>query len=325
MMEPIFFSLDLIQIVVMSFGFGYSAYLYFKAVSKAMTTRKYIKQIQTVTDKTAIPLKAGQLVYTSGKMIPDTTALDPDLPLSVPSVKLKRDVHMFQWTESSTTDRIAYSRKDGRSSNPGWMRYLKEWQEEIIDSDQFFKENRDKYGDNPKAKVFRGKLLPSKLFRPQTVYVSKLKLPEEVIDKYFDLYSKYITFDSSIVDSINNKFQGLYAHSDKKYLYLKQNSKTPEIDIGDLRVRYKNASPGIVSIIARIDTAGFIVPFTTKSGREIFEYSFGKKSINEIILGNMQDRIIAAVLIGFFIIFIGYFWETWLGWIISLINAVAEN
>lgn len=324
-MEPIFFSLDLIQIVVMSFGFGYSAYLYFKAVSKSITTRKYIKQIQTVTDKTAMPLKTGQLVYTSGKMIPDTTALDTDLSLSIPSVKLRRDVHMFQWTESSTTDRIAYSREDGRSSHPSWMRYLKEWQEEIIDSDQFFKENRDKYGDNPKAKMFRGILLQSKVFRPKTVYVGKLKLPEKVIDKYFDWYSKYITFDSSFVDSINNKFQGAYAFSHKKYLYLKQNLKKSEIDIGDLRVRYKNAFPGIVSIIAGIDTAGFLIPYTTKNGNEIFEYRFEKKSINEIILENRQDRIIAAVIICFFIIFIGYFWETWLGWIISIINAVAEN
>lgn len=221
----------------------------------------------------------GKIVHVVGVLETKDVLQDAVFGAIANAIKLKREVEMYQWTETCTT-----KEKTGEYDAYGLVKtettclYDKTWADKIIYSHRFY-EPVDH--ENPLSFSF-----PSRTWAAKNVKVGVFKLWPQLVDRMED-YEPY-SLSSLKYMNLPKNFKS-EVHFDNGAVYLGKSPLAPHI--GDMRVRYKIIRPfKMVTIIAR-QAADSLALFEGKQGELSSKFLSGTFSPQDIFYSrSLKDK-----------------------------------
>lgn len=199
----------------------------------------------------------GKLVAVNGKLNLTSSLGDSIFGVSIKTAKLNRNVEMYQYVESCSTD----------SNNNKSCEYKKEWKSSVIDSSKF----KESGYSNPTS-------MP---------YQSMSKTADSVTLGKFNVSSEQLS--KLPTDANYSNFASIPSGYKQSGVYLMNSSDVNNPQIGDVRISFKYNNSETISILA-MQKENSLVDYTTKNNNNINYISTGTKNatslINEIENGN---------------------------------------
>jgi hypothetical protein len=121
-----------------------------RAVKTAKSLAEGRGAVQTVPSDRVDPGNEGKLVHTTGRATTKETLADREFGVSVGAIRLKRKVEMYQWKETSQTEKR--DKVGGSTETVTTYSYNREWSESLIDSSRFKQQGGHQ---NPRAMPLR--------------------------------------------------------------------------------------------------------------------------------------------------------------------------
>lgn len=223
-----------------------------QAINEALKNYKDVKstKIDSKND--------GKVIATTGKIDLSNSAEVEDVKfgISIKAAKLQRIVEMYQWDQKCETD------EDDKEK----CTYEKEWSDSVIDSSEFKKEGHE----NPSSMKLEGNE-----FIASEVKVGEYVLSERLIGQLS--YNKTYT-NEQLTDQYKNNVDGFVVN--EKYITNSEDVNEPKI--GDLRISYKYASDGEVSLLG-VQDENSLKAFTGKKGKSILVLKRGDYTGRELL------------------------------------------
>jgi len=238
---------------------------------RAVTAWRGIAQIEgeltTLDSPNPDPALNGQPIFVSAATSTNAPVADSQFGLSVnDAALLERDVEMFQWRET-------------RRSSDGNTRYdyAEVWSSTVINSNSF---NNSSYrGRNPSQMLINGTPVSSQTFSTQ-VSLGSFSLPTPLVNQ--------IERRRSVTPNAN-QMPGFAWGGQTSGEWIHFGRGTPgSPQIGDVRVRFRVADNGPVSVLAVQQGSGF-APYQSDGDYQIFELEDGSMTAGEMI-GVLEDR-----------------------------------
>lgn len=181
---------------------------------------------------TAITNTRGQLIYVSGQLSSMDVLEDPDFGVgSNSSLKLNREVEMYQWKETSSTRTVKTS--GGGERRETTYSYDRVWSSTLINSDSFRQTNGH---ENPRNWAYEPLELVS-----DSITLGSFLLTNDVVAK-FNWFTTVQDLDPSTVrDDINV--------TTYNYGYFVGSGSQNAPQIGDSQVEFEQVLPDTVSIV----------------------------------------------------------------------------
>lgn len=183
----------------------------------------------------------GRLVHVTGELTTPDKLTDPILGVSIPALKMERQVEMFQWVEHLHTE-VRSTANGGKETKPV-ATYSRQWSAATVDSTTFVERGYD----NPKERTISD-------WRDvvTTATLGAFTVPEFLIEQYQALTPVELT--EAELAGLRNDLRDTY----RLHRGLLVNSK--EVDnpqVGDLRIRLVAARPSVVTVLAMQSGSGF--------------------------------------------------------------------
>ena len=227
----------------------------------------------TDVESTSIDSKyEGKIIATTGKIdLSESDQLqDQKFGIRVTGAKLERMVEMYQWQEECTTD-------ENDKTN---CTYSKDWSNSLIDSSEFKQGGHQ----NPTSFKFEGED-----FLASNVKVGAFEMPQRLLEKLS--YNKDLK-NEQLTEQYKNTVEGFKVVDN----YITNTVNSEDAQIGDLRVSYKVATDGEVSMLG-VQKGKTLTAFTGKKGKSIFEIKRGSHTGAEILTGlTNSNKMIKWVL-----------------------------
>lgn len=243
-----------------------------------------LKEYTDVTSEKIDSKNEGKLVATTGKLdITNSGELkDSKFNITMKAAKLQRKVEMYQWEESCTTD--DNDKKD--------CEYEKKWSDMLIDSSSFEKSGYT----NPTSFKYEGEE-----YKAANIKVGAYDLPERLLDN--------LSYNE---DLNNEKLSEMYKTPVDNFKlegnYLTNSANASDPQVGDLRVSYRYATDGEVSMLG-VQQGNTLTAFTGKKGKSIFQIRrgkyTGKEILNDLTKSNQRTKWFLRI-IGTIAVMLGY-------------------
>lgn len=256
----------------------------------------------------------GKLVYFHGESSSPAEALkDEDFAVVSDDLKLIRTVEMYQWREHAEEE--CQDNYGGSETCTTTYDYTKEWNEEKINSDDFYREIGHK---NPKKWDYR-----SKVFQKEPILIWEYQLAPEFVDQ---LTTKTVLGlkDQEILvpenyqlaqNPQNSTWEEAWEskklfHIWTEELYIGKNPDEPQI--GDLRIRFETVAAGMTSVVGQ-QSGTHLINYTTSNGRKIWLLENGIVSVeamfthahnaNKLMTWGIRAFGLLLMYIGFMMLF----------------------
>ena len=225
----------------------------------------------------------GKLVATYGKINTASldTLTDSVYNVSIPAIKMKRKVEMYQWVEECETD----------DNDQEKCTYKKEWSDTLVDSSEF----SDASYANPESFI-----VDEEEFYSQSVSMGAFELPERLL--------KNLSYNSQIK---NQQLVEQYQNNIEEYTVQNNyisNVKDSVPEVGDIRISFVYNSSKSVSVLA-VQSDNSFKAYMSKKGESIFKIVDGEYT-GEEMLENMAEsnKFMKWILriIGAFLIYLGF-------------------
>lgn len=236
----------------------------------------------------------GKEIHIQGEATTSETLSDSTFGVTLPAIKLTRDVEMYQWKQKESTK--TKKKVGGGTQKVTTYSYEKVWSDQAIASDSF----KEPGHDNPGALPF-----PSKTQVASLVTVGAFKLSPGLIgqiDKWEDLRVDQQNLGLTSPD-VRDKLQ----ISDGRY-YLGTDPTTPTI--GDVHISFRVVKPTEVSIVAQQDGSQLKPYATQQAGYDIELLELGDVSAKDMFkAAQSRNSMLTWILrgVGFVMMFIGLF------------------
>ena len=211
-----------------------------------------------------------RLVHLTGLVTTPSSVEDAIFGVSLSNtLKLKRSVEMYQWSESK---HVKTKKKTGGSTEKTTTySYDKKWLHYVENSDQF---NRAGY-ENPESIPFQDLVDVA-----DPISLGIFTLPEEVYNKIhgFEVLSPPPSL-TNIPESTKNTTAKITIYEDQGFYIGEGDSSNPIV--GDVRVTFSQIPSKNITIVAR-QTGNSFGEYTTSNDREILLVEDGKLSTNEM-------------------------------------------
>ena len=217
----------------------------------------------------------GKVIATTGKIdLNESSPIeDQKFGIKVTGAKLERVVEMYQWEEECTTD----------ENNNQNCTYNKVWSNNLIDSKEFVRSGYT----NPTSFKYEGKE-----YFATNVKVGAFDLPERLLQSLS--YNQDIN-NEKLVEMYKNTVEGFKIEGN----YITNAANTEDYKIGDLRISYRYASDGEVSILG-VQNGSTINAFVGKKGKTIYTIKrgsyTGKEMLNSMTKTNNTIKWLLRVL-----------------------------
>ncbi|WP_254506845.1 TMEM43 family protein [Anatilimnocola floriformis] len=247
--------------------------------------------VSVAADK-ADPANEGKLVHVVGEVKTDESLRDPELMVSLPAIRLKRDVQVYQWQETEQR-RENPNEPDGKAVPPTiTYEYNKVWSSDPIKSADF----KEPMGhSNPPI------LLSGDEWKAERVTLGAFELTGAQKGKLSANTPVALTEKQANVSlpgtrgkSYRSEDQLLlrpnYAAADGPKAKLELSDRPPEVlteqilndpQIGDIRVKYYASLPKEMTAIGK-QVGNTIVPYEAKAGGFIDKFLSGRESPEQL-------------------------------------------
>lgn len=237
----------------------------------------------------------GRVIHVTGRLQPTTTLNDDAFGVSLPAIRLKRKVEVFQWHEKQTS----HSEKNvgGGTTTHKHYEYETKWAEELIDSSKFKMRTAFSLSrcilflfvafsfffqltclsclahehQNPKARLVE----PSES-TSNCIFGANYSIPDSAISNLSNY--KLLTLNDGIHERLRQDLRGrfrLYHNS----LY----SGDPAFPrIGDVRISFHRIDPELFSVIGRQEGT-HIVSFRSRQDDDLFLIREGQHTASDLI------------------------------------------
>ncbi len=251
-----------------------------RAVQTARSLTEGAGLVVAVPAERVDPANEGRLVHVTGDATAVAPLADPDFGVSARALRLQRKVEMYQWKEESRTE----TRKNfgGSEETVTTYSYTRVWEEGRIDSGRF---RRPEGHTNPPLR-YQGRDMVAAdatlgAFRPGDAVLRRLPA------------DRSLPVDRTLAPSIR-KSAGQSATVTGDAIYVGADPDSPRV--GDLRITYRTADPGPVSIVARQTGAAFS-PYQTKAGDAVMLVRAGTASAGEMFSAAQTENTIMTWLL----------------------------
>lgn len=259
-----------------------------RSIKRHKTLKEGAGVVVPVNPDTVDPANNQKLVHVSGQITTDEILSDPLFQgVSVTALKLRRNVKMYQWIESSKSE--TKKKVGGGTETVTTYSYAKGWSENLIDSSKFEKQTGH---INPTSMPFS-----SQEFQASRAKLGAFFVPSNIVGglSYSDHYK--------VPDNAESKTHKSQVSNGT--LYIGYDPQTPTI--GDIRIEYDAVFPGTYSLVAK-QTSNTFAPFITKNGGEILLVKSGFYEADSMFkAAQSENRFLTWILRlgGFLLMFIG--------------------
>ncbi|MBN2878762.1 MAG: TMEM43 family protein [Clostridia bacterium] len=233
---------------------AFSVFL-FKNEGTAVNRKKALENIDEAVEISSDGTSAvndGDLIIVSGELETDDIIVDETFDITAPknTIKLKKTVSLYQWSESSETD----------DSENTTYEYKKIWSKNLIDSSDF---NAQRGHENPAAMIYTG----------DTFVANDVTLGVYTLDNSFvsqlNNYKPYKNMDMKIKDLT-------YSVAENK-IFISANGKSTieSPSVGDYLIEYEIVSAESITVAGGVSGQN-IISYQTKTGT-LAEVSYGIK------------------------------------------------
>ena len=211
------------------------------------------KSVVLVSADSVNPANEGRLVHLSGMATTAETLTDPVFAVTLPALRLVREVEMFEWQEEKKDEKTKNA--GGSETTTTTYTYDKKWSDALIRSEAF-KKPVDHH--NPGTMPYDGKDLLA-----ASAKVGAFSFPEDAI-KHLSKFET-VPYDADARAKLPPDLQSKAQPVDGR-LYIGKTPSDPQI--GDVRISFKVVRPQVVSVVAQ-QTAGALRPYRAKAGDEV--------------------------------------------------------
>jgi len=284
-----------------------------RAVKTATGLTEGSSKVISVFEGDINPQYEGELIHITGNIVSNDTLTDRDFNISSTGLKLKRQVEMYQWIESTSEKKE--KNLGGSETTTTTYDYSKTWKKTVINSNNF--EIQDKY-INPNQMPYENVEMEVK-----SAEIGAFNFSEDFIGRMNDYQSISLTPHQKTKSKRNtpknsNKIYNdyneiiytpnLYTDSIATSSYVFIGDGTPQNPkIGDVKITFSEVTEEKVSIIAQ-QNGRELIPFHTETGTTISLLESGDVPAN-IMFETAQSRNTTWTwilrFIGFLMMFIG--------------------
>jgi hypothetical protein len=263
-----------------------------RAVQTARSLTEGAGLVVSVGPDKVDPANEGKLIHINGDVKTTAALTDPEFGVSAQGIRLVRIVEMYQWKEQEKKE----TRKNmgGSEETITTYTYVRTWSENRIDSGQFHQ--RDGH-QNPDMRYRRFETTARDAtlgaFRPGGPVLAQLSADTN------------LRVDPSIAASVRQRINSP-AHVTDGVLFLGADPAQPRL--GDLRVSYRTAPTGAVSIIGR-QTGTDFAEYQTQAGDKLLIVHYGSQTAADMFKQAQQENTIITWvlrLVGIIVMFIGF-------------------
>jgi hypothetical protein len=250
-----------------------------KGLAEGESSVVHLESIDPVDEATR-----NALVHLTGQATSGETLRDDFFAIEVPALKLRRTVEMLQWRENSESK--TRTKLGGGTETVTTFTYEKVWSDTLIDSSQF--DNKTDYV-NPRSMPLESR----------EAAVSEVRLGAYRLGP--GLVSQLNRFEE--IAPPPTLPEGHVAQGGA--IYRSTNSAAPKI--GDLRITFKAAMPGEISVVAR-NANGLLDGYRTKTDTTIEMLEYGIKDHAAMFQAAKQANKMLTFglrILGIILLFIG--------------------
>lgn len=221
--------------------------------------------VRGISPDTVDPANQGALVHLTGMATTDEILTDPDFGIQVQAVRLRRDVEMYQWKESSESR--TEKKLGGGEETVTTYTYSKTWSSSRIDSSSFKKpEGHENPADMP---------LREESYTAADVRLGAFTLPQSLVNSMGGWQPLRVEDPQPrLPDYLTRNLQRT-----TDGFYIGESPGSPRI--GDLRVSFQVVLPAVVSLYAQ-QVGDSFGPFPTKAGASLLRLDMGAHSAAEM-------------------------------------------
>lgn len=196
------------------------------------------------------------------------------------ALRLRRDVQMYQWRESSTQRQVKTSTGGTRTETT--YSYDEVWSSSKINSDMF--NNQDSRLDNPETWPFDYQEWEA----TEVLLGNVLELSSTVIDRLI-WYEPIDTVDVNNVPDDQLRQQLSKSSSNTFYYKTTATSSLSNPEIGDMQISWEVVKPQIISIVANIEN-GQLSSFVTSRGGSLLLIKTGEFTSAEMFQQALEEN-----------------------------------
>lgn len=261
-----------------------------RAVHRAQDLEEGGAAVLTVAPGAVDAANEGALIHVTETATTAETVSDTLFHVGSNSLRLRRSVEMYQWTENEESR--TQKKAGGGEENVVTYQYEAEWSAEPIDSSDF----HDAVHQNPIFPVENHE------WRAQQVTVGAFVLSDPLVDQIDNF--EPLPPDGSAASQV--RLAGRTASAAGDHYYVGQNPAAPQV--GDVRVRFEASRPAAVSVVGAQSGAGFGVWTSPRGGeiapRVVLGTLTGEQMFDHLE-GENDNLAWGLRVLGWFLLFIG--------------------
>jgi hypothetical protein len=240
------------------------------------------------------PANEGKLVHLQGELTTGSPLLDPDLLVQAQAARLVRNVAMYQWKEEKHT-RTEKQLGGGEETVTSYS-YVRTWADRRIDSGSFRQPGGHQNPEMRYAK-FETASRDASLgaFRPGPAVLQHLPVGQD------------FRVDTAAADRLRRQMGQRPVQASDGALYIGRDPDAPQI--GDLRITYRVAPTGAVSLIGR-QAGADLAEFQTQAGDRLLMASPGLVPAADMFRQAEQENMILTWIlriVGLIVLWVAWF------------------
>jgi hypothetical protein len=266
-----------------------------RAVQTAKSLAEGAGLVVDIAPSPVDPANEGKLIHVTGDMKTGTKPTDTEFGVTADGLRLLRTVEMYQWAEEKHSE--TKKNVGGSEETTTTYTYVRKWSDAQIDSSRF--------------KVTEGHVNPAKryndaAFASRDVTLGAFRPSERVVAML--PASQELRVDAAMAEALRGRVSGPMQANDGKF-YFGADPSQPRI--GDMRISYRFAPAGTVSIVGRQAGSDF-ADYQTHAGDTLLMVRPGSMSAADMFKAAEHENTVmtwiiravgaAAMMLGFALI-----------------------
>lgn len=271
-----------------------------RSINQTEALEEMQSKIITLSDTKYDSMYEQKPVLLQGEVIPKKPLKDTLFEVDYDGLILQRDVSMYQWEETETTENE--DQVGGSTKTTTTYDYALTWSSTAIDSSSF------KYPTNHE--------------NPSMAYTKERFSTDADMGEFYLADNIVANFDaiedSSILEQLPKTINNTTNY--KSFLYFGENPEKP--NLGDMKITYRVAPKGLYSVAGMVHGKS-IVPYVTQNDRHFVFVRYGTVSADQIFQEEFQSNtILTWALRGAGLLFMFFGFVMMMGLLSTLANVL---